>query len=377
MKRVFFVLVALVLVFSSLASAETFRQGDDRISFNQSESTRKTSAYTITSSDSLVNVVTSSADIVITLPSLSSLGSGSKTYKIFKTDSTAYRVIVTPATGNTIGGESTRDLTYQNAYMVVSTPIGSSSDWRVDFESPYVVEDYESATVTINATPTFFGDVTITGITPTLTIGDGGTEDNTLRFDGNTTEGNFQICTDVTDGDLHFGSGTITEACGSQSAFAITDSATPVIQIKAATVMTIDGQLNIDGEVNLSNQIHIVDDTLTTAECGKINFLNAATGVDLILPAPTQGCEFTFILQTVGTSNTTTIATDSGDNVMIGHVEEIANTSTGVSDDNADVITFVNSGGNVGDRCTMIANGTSWYFKCTTGTDGGITTGTT
>ena len=183
MKKVFLILMTLMLVFS-LAYAETFRQGDDRLTFHHTTEVTKTAAYTITAADSLIKVTASSADIVITLPTISTLGGGSKSYKILKTDATAYSIVVTPATGQTIAGESTRYLTYQNAYMIISTSSGNRTDWKVNFESPYVVEDYAAGTVVNNAATTtingrlnklFVVDgTTITGGAKVLTLADCG-----------------------------------------------------------------------------------------------------------------------------------------------------------------------------------------------------------
>jgi len=150
MRKVFLVLIAALLIFS-FAYAETFRQGDDRITFQQTTEVTKTSAYTVTAADSLINVTASSADIVITLPTVASLMPSSRSFKILKTDATAYIVTVTPATGDTIGGESARVLMAANDYIVISNSSGKSTDWQVNFESPYIAEDYESGTVTINA----------------------------------------------------------------------------------------------------------------------------------------------------------------------------------------------------------------------------------
>ena len=52
-------------------------------------------------------------------------------------------------------------------------------------------------------TTTFTGDVTMTGTTPTLTIGDAGTEDAAIVFDGNAQD--FHIGLDDTADDLVIG----------------------------------------------------------------------------------------------------------------------------------------------------------------------------
>ena len=143
-------LVMLILLTTCyFVYAETFRQGGERFTFNPANTTSKTAAYTVTASDSQVNVTCSTADIVITLPTVaSSRAAGSKTYKILKSDATSFAVVITPATGDTIGGESTRYLITQNDYIVISQ--GNGNDWQVAFESPVIKEDYELGSVTFS-----------------------------------------------------------------------------------------------------------------------------------------------------------------------------------------------------------------------------------
>ena len=160
----------LVLLLAGLSYGETFRQGDPRITFHPSNIVAKTAAYTLTSSDSEVDVTCSSANITITLPTVASTRPGTMVYKIKKADATAYKVIVTPASGDTIGGESTRYITYQNAYVVIST--GAGKDWDVDYESPYTVEDYEAGTLAFSTSIALGGGTAITKIVvyaPSLT----------------------------------------------------------------------------------------------------------------------------------------------------------------------------------------------------------------
>ena len=181
----------LVLLLAGLSYGETFRQGDQRITFHPTTIVAKTAAYTLTSSDSEVDVTCSSANITITLPTVLSTRPGTITYKIKKVDATAYKVIVTPASGDTIGGESTRYITYQNAYVVVST--GSGKDWTVNYESPYTVEDYEAGTITFTSLALGGGTVITkivayaTSLTPAATAAAIQTVEQTFTVTGLTT----------------------------------------------------------------------------------------------------------------------------------------------------------------------------------------------
>jgi hypothetical protein len=267
MKKLTIILLTLLLTFAFVTDvgAETFRQGSVRNTFNPVASTTQTSAYTVTSSDSLVNVTCSSADIVITLPTITSLRSsfGNKNFKILKTDATAYAVIVTPGTNDTIGGESTRYILTQNAYVVIS--MGSDdgtgtggSDWEVIYESPYTVEDYESGThATYGTTITHVGDQVVTGTTPTLTIGDGGAEDTTLIFDGDTPAANdTHFGVDNTDGYTKIGLG---QALGTDARITIVNTVGETQVILGDGVTAVDTILALDGN---AQDYHVcLDDT--------------------------------------------------------------------------------------------------------------------
>lgn len=106
---------------------------------------------------------------------------------------------------------------------------------------------FGDSSFTAGSTNAHTSDVTITGTTPMLTIGDGGDEDINVRFDGNTTQGNFQACVDATDDDWHFGAATLTTACGTSTAFQITDSATPALTVTAPT--TFNGNVTVGNAV--------------------------------------------------------------------------------------------------------------------------------
>ena len=139
--------VLAMMLFVGLAYAETARLGSDRATFNPTRSVTKTAAYTLTTSDSEVKFTAASANIVATLPSVAdAMATGRQSYKILKTDATTYAIVVTPATGSTIGGEATRYLVGQNAYMIIHA--GPGKDWTIDYESPYIVENHKLGTYT-------------------------------------------------------------------------------------------------------------------------------------------------------------------------------------------------------------------------------------
>jgi len=147
LKQIGLIALALVFLVSVISFADTARLGSSSYSFNATRSVYKTAAYTLTTSDSLVNFTASSANIVATLPSVSSaLAGGTLKYKIVKKDATAYKIVVTPASGDTIGGESTRYILGDESFIVITA--GPGKDWTVEYESPYIVEDHEAGTYT-------------------------------------------------------------------------------------------------------------------------------------------------------------------------------------------------------------------------------------
>ena len=163
--------------------------------------------------------------------------------------------------------------------------------------------------------------------------------------------------------------------------------ATEVYAVNQKDKMNFEGPVTISnsGSLTLTGKVLTsVEAVTTTAEallvatdCGKTILLNhASTGIDVFLPAPVSGCYFKTLVF-VAFSDDHTINTNGGDNIMVGHINEIANTSTGVSDTDADILTLVDTADSIGDYCEFISDGTSWYFSCTVGVDGAMTSGTT
>jgi len=114
--------------------------------------------------------------------------------------------------------------------------------------------------------------------------------------------------------------------------------------------------------------------TITASESGTIFFLNLAGGGSSVLPAPALGLNFKFIVATAPTT-AYTIDTNSGDNIMSGtHLDIVGELVYGTA---RDIMSFVASTSLVGDNCTIVSDGTSWFYEAYSGADGGITTGQT
>jgi hypothetical protein len=148
-----------------------------------------------------------------------------------------------------------------------------------------------------------------------------------------------------------------------------------------ATLPDATGTIALTGGAGSYRTVEAVTTTaealLVADDCGKTILLNhASTGIDVFLPAPASGCYIKTVVF-VAFSDDHTINTNAGADIMVGHINEIANTSTGVSDTNADILTLVDTAESIGDYCEFISDGTSWYFTCTVGVDGAMTSGTT
>jgi hypothetical protein len=107
---------------------------------------------------------------------------------------------------------------------------------------------------------------------------------------------------------------------------------------------------------------------------GKTLFLGADSGISITLPRPQAGLRFEFVIA-VAPSVDYVITTHSGDNVMIGGINEL---EVDTGDDGpysagAGTLTFVAALAVVGDSVSMVCDGTSWYLTGQTHADGGIT----
>lgn len=150
----------------------------------------------------------------------------------------------------------------------------------------------------------------------------------------------------------------------------------------AAELNILDGVTATAAEINLATDISAkyedvtAANTLTTAECGKIMTLNSATEFDSVLPSPTAGCEFTFVIKAAPSGAAYTISTASTANILIGHVAT-ADVNTAAADGDSstadDTITFADGVAVVGDKVHMVSDGTSWYYTASAKVYNGIT----
>lgn len=207
-----------------------------------------------------------------------------------------------------------------------------------------------------------YGDITMNGTTPNLTMNDGGAEDSAILWNGNAQD--FYFGLDDSVDDLVVGLGS---ALGTTQAFGIDEN---------LVTTWVGGTIELAATTTEA-------DVLTVAECGKTIFLNSATEYQTTLPAISTapaGCTFTFFVKAAPSgANYTIITGNSQENAIIIGVNEL---EVDTGDDgpyinNGDVITFIGGTSVVGDYVYLISDGTNWYGWGQTNADGGITLGST
>ncbi len=108
--------------------------------------------------------------------------------------------------------------------------------------------------------------------------------------------------------------------------------------------------------------------TLVQGDTGRTYFLNSAGGFTVTLPAAALGVEFHFVVQTAP-STAYIIALASADATMFGITIDTTATLIGTVEDQ---FSFVAATSVVGDRATVISDGTNWYVTAYSAINGGI-----
>jgi hypothetical protein len=139
--------------------------------------------------------------------------------------------------------------------------------------------------------------------------------------------------------------------------------------------LTVTGATTLSSTLSYKQLTEVVTEAnvITAAESGSVFFLNAEAEFASTLPALAAGLHFTFIVTAAPSGAAYTIATNSGDNVILGQ----AHSSTGGDADSettgCDTINFVDGTAVVGDTVTVWCDGTNWFAHGFCNADGGIT----
>ena len=114
--------------------------------------------------------------------------------------------------------------------------------------------------------------------------------------------------------------------------------------------------------------------TLTVADSGRLLLITTQLSTyEITLPAPTAGVYFTFF-STGALASDVTIVTASSANIIVGALGSVG--TTGVTDLNADVITFTTTDSG-GSNVTLFSDGSNWFMTGVLAVNGAITTNTT
>ena len=195
-------------------------------------------------------------------------------------------------------------------------------------------------------------DLTMSGTTPTLTIGDAGAEDTAIIFDGNAQD--FHIGLDDSDDDLVIGKSS---ALGTTPAFTIDEDL--VISQKGSYVQPI---------VTL-----VATGSITAAtHAGKILLMVEVGGnaaATFTLPAATgSGAEYRFIVSVVNTSNyviNVANANDTIDGSVTLHQDSaatVASFNTAAASDTITLDGTTTGGVSIGDEITLVDMATNQYM---------------
>lgn len=132
-----------------------------------------------------------------------------------------------------------------------------------------------------------------------------------------------------------------------------------------SNITSTTAEMNTAFDLTDNNETLTETTVLTSADCGKVLILSAATEFATTLPAVTAGCSFMFIVGAAPVGASYTVVTPSLADILIGGTNELAVVTT--SDmpyiANGDTITFTASASVVGDSLYVISDGTSWYFR--------------
>lgn len=175
---------------------------------------------------------------------------------------------------------------------------------------------------------------------------------------------NYDRLIDITDSAFNKTTDDINDLVGSTT---ITDLGT--VTTGTFTSLTINGKIVGPSEIVAATNI------LTSAECGKKMTLAHATEFVTTLPAPSLGCEFTFIVGAAPSGASYTIKTSDNLETISGIAYDMTGgaVSAGAGTAAADTITLVNGTALVADRVNLWSDGSRWHGIAFSSASGAIT----
>ncbi len=162
----------------------------------------------------------------------------------------------------------------------------------------------------------------------------------------------FTFVTDTDTGMRRQGADSLSLIAGAVEGIRVTESG-------SAITIILNGTTQIKQVIT---ETTVAANVIAATECGTTFFLDDASGVGYAstLPAAVDGCRFKFIVHTpVGTTDYT-VATDSGDDVITGLLNE---GNTNLACDTEDLVEFDNAAGAAGDWIEVVSDGTLWFLE--------------
>ncbi len=147
------------------------------------------------------------------------------------------------------------------------------------------------------------------------------------------------------------------------------------LQIANVAITAGAAEINMAADISANMEVTAATNVLAAGECGKVLTLAHATEFVTTLPAHTAGCKFTIIVGLAPSGADYTVVTTTSTNTVNLKVASIG--GTGLSDTDADLITFVGGTAVAGDRVECVSDGTTWFCTGIMLANGGITSGTT
>lgn len=184
----------------------------------------------------------------------------------------------------------------------------NSSDAQLGIESDLKCGSTMSCAITsgklvMDSSGAFSSDVTFSGTTPYLTIGDAGEEDAGIVYNGAAQD--FNISLDDSTDDLVIGLGS---AAGTTDAIRINENQ------EVTFVQSVFGLGTDSLSGFLQKQVAATATTITAAQCGSTFINSGAVEMELPEASTVLGCRLTFI---VGNASNFTIDPDAADQLVL------------------------------------------------------------
>ena len=135
---------------------------------------------------------------------------------------------------------------------------------------------------------------------------------------------------------------------------------------------------NLDVTGTLSTKVPVYSITGATytvkaGQSGALFALNKADGITITLPAPASGLCFDFVVATAPTT-AATVVTNGSANIIHGQIVTSADGTATTTAASSDTVTFAANTAIIGDRISLVSDGTSYFVTGFCAAAAGVTT---